>query len=157
MYFWHIEPLKQHLTEHGQTDQQTFPYLLYSATVIAVLTAVMWMLPTNHTIWRHLEASGGIVITALGMQWVYRRNGGDRGSEFLSRFISLAWVLWIRFTSVLLLIGITLTVLYFCLPPSTYAWYNPAITISFLIWYCCLYLRLGHHIHDIAKVRGELP
>ena len=155
MYFWRIDALKQYLTEHGQTDQQTFPYLLYCLSAVAAILAAIWLLPSTESHWRYLQAVIGVVITVLGVQSVYRRNGGDKGSEFLSRFLSLAWVCLLRFGAVFAALAVVLLVVR--LIWLDWRWFDALATGCFLFWYGALYGYLGKQIHAIAAVRGELP
>lgn len=155
MYFWRIDALKQYLTEHGQTDQQTFPYLLYSLSAAAVILAVVWLLPAQQNHWRYLQAVAGVVISVLGVHWVYRRNGGDKGSEFLSRFISLFWVCLLRCGA--WFAGLALVLFAVRLIWPGWPWFDALATVCFLIWYGALYGYLGKQIHAVAAVRGELP
>lgn len=155
MYFWRIDALKQYLTDHGQTDQQTFPYLLYSLSAAAAILALVWLLPAQQNHWRYLQSIAGVVVSVLGVHWVYRCNGGDKGSEFLSRFISLFWVCLLRGCAGFVVLALVLLGVRLIWPDRL--WFDALATGCFIIGYGALYAYLGKQIHAVAAVRGELP
>jgi len=93
----------------------------------------------------------GALIFVLGTIYCYRQNGAISGKDFLTKYISLSWVLAIRFLPSLLVIGLLMAFGVF----SRFSFPVQKVIVlgivySFSIIY---YWRIGHHIADIPTAK----
>lgn len=143
MYFWNINELKQQLKNNSLPDMDSLKYLL--------LLSLIGMLPipkppyfTTGTFFYYIF---GAIIFVIGTLYCFRRNGGPSGKDFLARYISLSWVLAIRFLPSLLLIGALMAFGFL----SRFSFTEQkvivmAVTYSLSVIY---YWRIAHHITTI--------
>ena len=88
MYWWNLQALKSELTQGPLAEPQAFKYLLAQALVVALaagaVTRPWWICLAN------------AAIAGFGTAYCYHANGGASGRDFLSRCVSLGWVISIR-------------------------------------------------------------
>lgn len=98
MYFWKIHKLKIELASSPLGSLEGLQYIL---AIVVVSTAQEYLLgppdPRPFNTWDHVGSSGMFVISVVGAISCFLANGGRSGPDFLSRFLSLGWVLGIRF------------------------------------------------------------
>ncbi len=96
IYFWNLQALKMELGKGNLPQPQAFMYLLVSSmsTSLVLGSTPEWAIITG---WQGILLWAlGLAITGYGIFYCYRANGGADGMDFLSRFISLGWVIGIR-------------------------------------------------------------
>ena len=153
IYIWNINGLKSDLTERRLSGVDT---LFYLACILAV-QIVSWFLAYPEdgvfNIWDKIEANGFALFLILGTGYCCHANGGRKGADFISRYISLAWVFGVRYTVVVLmpvsLILYTPISLFTELPDNT-QWYD---TLFYAVLRITFYLVLAKHIKDVALNR----
>jgi hypothetical protein len=155
VYFWRLEELKAKLVLAPPTDREVLPYMVIPFTLCAA-TAVFPLQPRNS--WDTISGFLSVGFTFLGTIYAYFRNGGPRGSDFLTRFFSLGWVVFIRLSAVFILaIFVKAFVLGLVsgfmhpdssnLVPEGTQWHDLALTV--FIQFLCVF-RLGREIHDVS-------
>jgi uncharacterized RDD family membrane protein YckC len=153
IYIWNINGLKSDLAERRLSGADT---LIYLACILAV-QGVSWVLAYPEggvfNLWDNIETIGFAVFLIVGSVYCYYTNGGRKGGDFMSRYISLAWVFGVRYT-VVVLIPLSL-VLYtpismFTELPDNTQWYD---TLFYAILRIPFYLVLSKHIKDVALNR----
>lgn len=146
MYFWNIEKLKQQLAQGPLSERETLSYLLAFSIVI---TLSMW----GNGEWVWWQALLEVVLAVAGTLYVYRRNGGDGGEHFLQRYMTVGWVVGIRYTVpfMLLLIGGFAVAAVAGVLEQIDEWVYALITTLFSL---LLYWRIGHHIGDVVARRA---
>ncbi|MEM7626501.1 MAG: hypothetical protein AAF333_12975 [Planctomycetota bacterium] len=145
MYFLRIEKLKDVMAERPLTDRQALPYL---AVTIGLFTLAAFPVePANGPAVVSVVIS--TAITVLGAIYVYRRNGGPNGQEFLSRYFAIGWVVALRV--IVVCVG-PLALFYIMLGAAghdsdTTQWYEVPIyaLLEVAIWW-----RVGHHTSELA-------
>ena len=102
MVVWRIRRLVARLRQGPLTARQVLPYLV-AAMAACTLTFVFtdWSRP-----WDRDEFEAAIdsvttlangLISAVGIYWSYRANGGPEGAQFVERISSIGFVVFVRF------------------------------------------------------------
>ncbi|MDP3014845.1 MAG: hypothetical protein Q8N28_00250 [bacterium] len=147
MYFWKINKLKEDLLKHPLSESELFKYLL--ATTIMYSLAMIPFLENN--LWDVYSAIVMGMITVFGTIYIYRCNNGDKGNNFLQKYLSIGWVISIRW---IVLIMLPAMIVYF-IALAIYSGLPESTTLSDVIFFNLLfmsYFRLfGKHIKDVAK------
>lgn len=147
MYFWRIEQLKDQLIARPLSDREALPYLL----VFVGLTAAIGFIPGESlNVWDHVGTTLSVILTILGTLWVYRQNGGAAGHFFLQRYLTVGWVIGIRWVVGLFAIFFPL---YFVLSllsieSDVSTWYDTAIIAAAEL---VMYWRIGSHVEHVAS------
>ncbi len=158
MYFWKVESLKKNIVDGSFTDKELIPYLVISIGLYALLIEVSGYLSYEYVnidvnIWSYVMSGLNILIPVAGTIYTYKCNGGGNGENFASKYISIGFVVLIRF----LVYSIPLwglMIVYFAVMtfrsqeelPTTYV---EVIVLS--AWSALLYYRIAKHIGDTAK------
>jgi len=99
MYFWKIDKLKKDLAKQPLSESESFKYLF--ATII-LYSLAMIPFPENN-LWDVIDSLIGGVITVFGVWYIYKCNRGSMGSNFLQKYLSIGWVVGIRWLVFVLL------------------------------------------------------
>jgi hypothetical protein len=158
MYFWDIKGLKLQLTTSGLPQADSLKYFL----LLAMIGMIPIPKPPYLSSGTALLSFGnfihyliGTVIFLCGSIYCYRKNHGSIGKEFLSRYISISWVVSVRLVPILILFG---SIISTGILLNLNAGYEKAIIYSFIYAFSIFYYwRVGHHISgvslkEIAKV-----
>ena len=143
MYFWNIIALKQQLRNDDLSELDSLKYII----MLSLIGMLPIPKPPYFTTGAFFYYVFGAAIFVLGTVYCYRRNGGLSSKDFLARYLSLSWVLAIRFLPSIFLVGALIGLGLF----SRFSFNEQkniviAITFSFSIIY---YWRIGHHISTI--------
>lgn len=144
MYFWSIEKLKDDLKKQTVTESELFKYL--TVTVVAYLLG--FLLPYANDIWYKLSVVLMSVITIFGLYYAYRCNGGKNGQNFLEKYISIGWVVSVRWAVFVMLP--VMVVYLFIFEAIGYK----ILTIEgffFDLVYISYFWMLGKHIKDTTR------
>ncbi|HSJ98554.1 MAG TPA: hypothetical protein VLC53_15880 [Myxococcota bacterium] len=96
MYWWKLQALRDELAARTLSERTRFQYLLLFLFLSAI--AIELPPPTNRpTVWDRANSVTSMLVTVLGTWWLFRINGGGEGRRFLERYLSLAWVVLLRF------------------------------------------------------------
>ena len=147
MYFWHIEALKTELVRQPLTEKQVLPYLV----VFSALTAAVGIIPFGAiNKWDMLGGGWSMLLAIVGTIYVYRQNGGEHGHHLLQRYLSIGWVVGVRWIAALMVIA----VVYFSLlevlseVSESTTWQD---FVLLAVAEFALYWRIGHHIFEVAN------
>ena len=79
----------------GLSERESLFYLLW----LVGTTTAAYAIPLGElNLWDHVDSATTVVATVAGAIYFYSCNGGASGTEFLARYVSLNWVVGIRFT-----------------------------------------------------------
>jgi uncharacterized RDD family membrane protein YckC len=153
IYIWNINGLKSDLIERRLSGVDT---LLYLACILAVqIVSSFLAYPEDgvFNIWDKIETIVFALFLVSGTGYCCHANGGIKGGDFMSRYISLAWVFGVLYT-VVVLIPLSL-VLYtpismFAELPDYTQWYDTLFNALLRVPF---YLVLAGHIKDVALNR----
>lgn len=153
IYFWNISRLKSDLAGRGISKKQTLTYLI----CILLVQIASWVLAYSEdmviNLWDKIDMSGFSLFLIIGAIYSYHENGGGKGNNFMSRYVSLAWVFGIQYFIMIVMpssLIFYLAVSMFAGLPETTQWYdaffNAVVRVPF-------YLVLAGHIRDVALNR----
>ena len=152
MYFWKIDRLKNDLVTGILPQNEQFKYLL--AVSILVEIAMIPQLYLSHNWFDVLSSAIGVVITGFGTYHIYYCNGGQNGERFLERYLSLSWVVFIRYSVLVLIPAIVAMIafylIYFPLSEIPEDTRIPDVVITSVLLIVFYYL-VGRHVREIAK------
>jgi uncharacterized RDD family membrane protein YckC len=153
IYIWNINGLKSDLVKKNLSGTDALIYL----ACILVVQILSWFLAYHDggeiNIWDKIEIMSFIIFLISGSAYCCHANGGWKGSDFMSRYISLAWVFGVRYT-ILIPVPVSL-VLYTLIPlfselPDSTQWYD---TLFYTVFRIPFYLMVAKHIKDVAQNR----
>ncbi len=147
MYFWNIDNLKKDLSQNPLSEKEQFKYLL--ANTILYSLAIIPFIEKN--IWDIYLAIVSGIITIFGTYYIYKINGGSNGEYILQRFLSLGWVIGIRW---LVLIMLPIMIVSFTgleifstgVPENTSVYDLVIFNLAYIIYFWLL----GKHIKEVS-------
>ncbi len=149
MYFWKINRLKEDLIKGPLSESESFKYLI-AITIVYGLTMVMVLFLENN-FWDIYSAIVTGIISIVGVIYIYKCNNGREGTHFLQRYLSLGWVVGIRW---MVLLVLPATIVYF-IALGIYSEVPSSTTLLDLLFLNLLYLPFfwlfGKHIKDVAN------
>ena len=156
MYFWNIEKLKEDIVAERFSEKDRFAYLLiYVVLAAIVMEALLYIEVENSNIWDAVNSIGNIVIAIVGTFFAYEANGAREGKDFLGRYLSIGFVMSIRFLALLVPIMIALIFYYMYAFRGESAVLmmvtTPLESILLLAWLVFLYVRICKHIGDVES------
>ena len=92
MYLWDINGLSNELVAGDLSESQKFRYL-FASSVLYSLAAIQYSTPNEIDTWSGVITS---FVTLIGLFYIYKVNGGEKGKNFLTRYLSISWVVFIR-------------------------------------------------------------
>ena len=146
LYFWKINDLKRRLAAAPLSDREALPYYVaYNA--LAALTMLIPAVEFNQWDW-----TGGVITLAfaiLGPIWVYKRNGGSAGIQFLQRVLALGLVMSLRIFAMAMAGFFVFHMIVAATSGETPGtdWYDVMLIAGLQF---ALYARIGIHIRDVA-------
>lgn len=171
MYYLNIEKLKQDLKQNKLSEKDKFKYFsdFFVTTMILVIIPILLLT----VIYNQVDISdndiiknvfGNIylspkyallyliimaVIIMLGMKYLYNCNNGDKGNNFIERFISIYYVVNTRMLIpwTILLIPIIFVERFIQIPNITSIYLYVYLTVGTIL----SFLQYGKHIKDVAN------
>lgn len=147
MYFWKTNELKEKLQDKPLTDREVLPYFIIFIISMSIPFSDSW---EGYNFWDYFDELHLFLIPILGTIYAYLKNNGKNGTYFLQRYLSLGWVLCIRFTVLLILILLSFLLIDYFIPGflhSNTQWFESLIFLGVQVVY---YYRLGFHIGNVA-------
>jgi hypothetical protein len=145
MYFWKINDLKRLIVERGLSETQVFYYLLLFVGLSAASIELIAYFPaTDPNAWNYLDSILNLVIPIVGTIAAYHANHGAAGKNFAAKYLSIGFVISIRFLVYLIPLII---VFLFSSPEEESDWFE---IVLFAAWYVVMYARIVKHIRDTA-------
>ena len=146
-------PLKQKLRDRSLTDREALPYLVLFCAITALITSFPFFGGFNR--WDTISGASIVVLAVGGVFYVYGKNRGDRGYDFIQKYVTLGWVLGIRFLLVIVPFGIFVYGIadyYFDVFTDAT---GPLDVALVLVTEILFYQRLGCHIEETATKVSE--
>ncbi|MCA1767623.1 MAG: hypothetical protein LC639_05330 [Idiomarina sp.] len=156
MYFWNIDALKRDFLQGRFSQTQAFYYLVL---MLVLFTLPIGIVGDNTTVWDKALFWVELAFLVLGTTVVYKANGGRDGREFLERYVSLSWVVFIRLLPLIILFGIIVSIfrdIFIGDAGYSFTVYDFAAVVLIDFIY---YWRLSHHMGDLneACLASEKP
>tara|TARA_R110000751_G_scaffold304780_2_gene420510 strand:+ start:180 stop:638 length:459 start_codon:yes stop_codon:yes gene_type:complete len=148
MYIWKIDKLNEELVAGNMPEREVFKYLVASSILYA-LAMIQYSNPNSIDTWSGVAAG---LVTLIGLFFIYKCNGGDNGKDFLIRYLSISWVVFVRMFVLLMIptmvFVFTLQEIYMGgIPDETTnidLIYMTAIEIAFVLW-------VAKHVNSVAR------
>ncbi len=155
MYFWKIEKLKNDLLIKPLSESESFKYFFAMFAVESLywisvgITDIMDPNLNSTNMWDSFSSINYGLINAIGVYYVYKCNKGANGDNFLQKFLSIGWVVGIRW----IVLYLALMIIFLILPNSSTDFYssNPYDVFFHFIMDFLYYWLLGKHIKEVAK------
>ena len=147
MVIWDIDKLKRALIHSNLPERDTFRYLM------ALIIIGLIPLPS------HLQDGEfsstwliNLIITFCGILYCYKKNMGDTGSYFLSRFVSISFVVSVRLFCIFLPFALVLIFsdMFFEDTEKYQLLYKLSLNVLFYLYAAFYYWRVGYHIGEIS-------
>lgn len=149
MYFWDIKGLKNHLSSTSLSQHESLKYLL----VLSFLGIIPLPRPPYFSEGNFLYFSLGAAELICGTIYAYVKNGGAQGQDFLSRYVSLSWVMVVRMLPYILIFGLLLGVgILSKLQESNQKIISLIVIYAIAILY---YWRVSQHMADVASEKSS--
>ncbi len=110
MYFWNTGKLVGDLRNDLVTERNFKNYYMASSLIMMASYYLAMTAPRENMVIMLVEAIGSIIITVFGINYVFKRNGGDGGHSFVNRALALSLPLMIKLFLAGMLIGIIETI-----------------------------------------------
>jgi uncharacterized RDD family membrane protein YckC len=153
IHCWNINKLKFELVNSRLSGRQTLLYLSCILFVQAALRALAYTIEERSNRWDNLDTAMFPVLLAIGAVYCFYANGGGKGKDFISRFISMAWVFGWRFV---VMVELPLSFCLYAVPslfieiPDQTQWYDVIFSAGLSLVF---YFFLASHIRDVAMNR----
>jgi hypothetical protein len=158
MDFISYQPLKEKLRNRTFTDRQALPYFILSSVLSVPV-------PTSGTAnsldW--VLTGCGVLITALGLLYAYRKNGGSDGVDFIKKFFVLGWIALVRWTLAFIPLCVILVIAVIAIADTNAHFGGPideSVKVEAIEWFQlfgpCIFMiglfqRIGWHIKDTVE------
>jgi uncharacterized membrane-anchored protein YitT (DUF2179 family) len=150
MYFWNIENLKKDITEGKLPEKDRFLYMLASLGLIAISMEIMsYNAIEDISYWDAINSIFNVLIILIGTVLSFNANGGSQGVDFLGKYISISFVMSIRFSVYIIPIFIMFYAYYFFEFSGEHPTTMAVDVIPFLLWSAALYWRIYFHIKQL--------
>ena len=149
MYFWDINKLEKDLKK-WLSEKENMKYLL---AIMIIFTLSMFQFVIKPNIYDYLIALFFLFFTIFELIYLFKINKSDKGVNFLSRYLSIWFVILVRSIAFLLLPLLVLLVIWI----SVFYWENiPEHTtlfdLLFMVFYSLGYLFL--EIKSFKKINS---
>lgn len=153
MYFWNILQLKEDIRSGDFGEKDRFIYAFIYIALATIGMEVSGIIPLeDRNIWDNVSVIGNILIPIIGTIFAYRANGGRNGRDFLGRFFSIGFVLFIRFLVLLVPIIMTLFGYYiYAYAEEDKILTSPIDVAVIQTWLALLYIRTCKHMADVSS------
>lgn len=153
MYFWDINKLKMNLSSDKLSELEQFKYLLANMIVGPLF------LQTSQLRYEHkINWIFSLVITVGGICYCYKMNKGSTGNLFLSRFLSIAFVVNIRLCLFFLplMFFIEFMALAFDFGGISIKTMETVFLIGFFLFEVFYYWRVGYHLSEVSLLKKSI-
>ena len=147
MYFLNANKLKQSLLNEPLTQKEAFKYLI----ALIILINISPLLPSEkNSEWHHLIFVLQTIITIIGTYYSFIANNKNDGQYFLQRYLSLSFVLYVRYGLLCILFFIPIVLI---LRNLNFDEYSLLIIADIYVCFVALfvYYNLVKYISEIAS------
>ncbi|MGM0631374.1 MAG: hypothetical protein ACQESI_09435 [Pseudomonadota bacterium] len=148
MYFWNIDALKRDFLQGRFSQTQAFYYLV---VMLVLFTLPIAIVGDNTTVWDKAMFWVDLAFVVFGTTVVYKSNGGRDGREFLERYVSLSWVLFVRLFPFFVLIFLVAVIFETALVGDVSYELTGYTFAAGLLVNVIFYWRLSHHMSDLSQ------
>jgi hypothetical protein len=146
MYWWNIHALKKELMMGPLPSSAACGYLVFF-----VLGATLPGSGHQGNTWKIAGEFAQVVVAIIGTLACYEANGGPKGQDFLGRYLSIIFVVGIRFLLPVLGVILFLVLVHFLLKDFEV---TPLDALLGLVFNCIFYWRTAYHIRSLHSETG---
>jgi len=147
---WNTKKLRDKLESRELPEWQVFVYffitVVYDHTAFTV--AYLGLDGQQLSFYGTINIGSALVITFIGVLYVFFQNGGKAGEQFFQRYFSLSVVVGIKFAILILVIPEIINIISNGIAYNMFPWFNSALFITLNIM---MFLIIGHHVNLLAK------
>jgi hypothetical protein len=148
MYIWNLEKVTAEIKDRPFTEAELFPYfLVYTALYSPIIIPVMGTVTYN--LWDTVMGVIYFFISLIATYYIYRKNGGPNGKDFVQKYLTIGFVFWVRWV-VFVALPVTVIWMFFLLSDTTTTQLFDVVIFSLLSAH--YYWRLGVYL---GKLREE--
>jgi hypothetical protein len=152
--FWSTRYVKRKLIERSLSEQATFAYFLAVMAFDWLQFSVIAATPNPRVeAWSVANTWITFAMTVLGLVYLFARNQGGRGGQFMSRFFPLSVTVGWKCGAVLYVLIWLVEACFGGQGPAVVGWLSTtcvAVVNAFMFW------RIGRHLHAIAHASEGL-
>ena len=161
MYFFRTNALKEKLKTRTLTDREALPYVIMFGLVTLITIAFTRGDNSHYDLQWLMDLTEGLLMI-LGIIYCYRRNGGSEGYDFVLKYMTLGWVIFIRcllFLIPVIIIGSLIAT--FLIYRFSSGEFEVLIELGLgelawiVLFYVVYYLRLGKHLSDTSTLLNK--
>jgi len=153
MHIWNIDKLKKSLGKGTFPEDDQFKYLLANVIIGPLPIQFKTLHYEYKSYWLFTFA-----ITIFGIIYCFNMNSGKKGSHFLSRFLSVSFVINIRLYFFLLPIILIVLIAAFAFDFGGLS--SDAIEYIIVAGFCLFelfyYWRVGYHLKEVSLIRDTI-
>ena len=155
MYLWKIENLKEDIRTKQLTEKDRFIYMFIGLIITYSIMNIMTLIASEDgNMWDVASSLLEILTIYLGTFLAFRANGGAMGVDFLGKYMSIAFVISLRFIPLYILISIIMGInYYFIFPNIEEAETTLLDTVLFFVAGIAMYWRIIKHIKDVKEIQ----
>lgn len=148
-FVWDTRYLKTKLARKQLSETGVFFYFLaITGFDYFQVTAIrLWPPIGPLTSWDFADTIFTLALTFLGLLFTFYCNGGGRGRDFLYRYFPLSFAVGWKFVASAIVGQSLVSVLLKDAPLHIVGWIS---TIVFWLVYTGMFLRIGHHMRELA-------
>lgn len=120
MIWFKLKELERRLANGEVTERTGFHYLLTIMIFFSIAKLVPDDSPFPNFWWDLGDIVLGILVLILGMNSTFKINGKDGNKEFLKRFLSLSFVIYLRLAIVFMFLYLLYKIIMFVIPIDLY-------------------------------------
>jgi hypothetical protein len=151
--FWSTRYVKRKLIERSLSEQVTFAYFLAIMAFDWLQFSVIAATPNPRIeTWSAANTWITFAMTILGLVYLFGRNRGRRGVQFMSRFFALSVTVGWKYLAILYPLSWLVEACFGGYGPAVVGWLS---TTCVAIVNACMFWRIGRHLHAIAHASEE--
>lgn len=142
MYWMKTKSLKHDLQTGTFTERDAIPYIIAES----ILVQLALFGGSEHIVFDSLNIIIGIAAIITGTWYVFNKHDKDSASSFLSKYVSIGWVVTVQCLLMLFPLAIVITVPAMLI--GNQFWIGFCEIVFFVVFYLVYYYLLGKHISD---------
>ena len=156
MYWLNIKALKEDLKKGELSQKEQMLYILATFTFVAIMQelAVYFPIEDSATYLDYIDSFLYLLILISGIIYSYIVNGANSGKNFMQRYISISFVLGIRYTILFILFSVLTIFALIVLESFANEDLEPYIEVIFVFLVNMFYLIYTYfvvkNIHEVA-------
>lgn len=148
---WNTKKLIEQLKTKSLSDNQAFIYFFVIVIYdhAAFTFAYLGMNGQELSIYAKTNIITALVLTFLGILYIFWKNGGIKGEQFFQRYFSFSVVVGIKFAILMFALPTLIDIL---TSGKAYEMFPPLGSVLFIMLNILMFAFIGKHVHNLANV-----